>query len=62
MSDAIKEGDTVRLKSGGPLMTAASVAPEGVNCEWFDEKIKHNSSSLKPRPCQRMTAALPAFP
>ena len=43
MSD-IKEGDKVRLKSGGPTMMVDSVG-EGwaggglrVYCEWFDEK------------------------
>jgi len=39
MSDEIKPGSVVQLKSGGPLMTVASVNEEaGVRlayCEWF---------------------------
>ena len=30
-------GDTVRLKSGGPLMTVASIAGHNCTCTWFNE-------------------------
>lgn len=42
MSDKaeIKSGDTVKLKSGGPLMTAGKAVPpisddEVITCHWF---------------------------
>ena len=35
-----KVGDTVRLKSGGPLMTVIDLDGERVRCQWFDEKNK----------------------
>ena len=28
-------GDTVQLKSGGPIMTIEGVDEKGVNCVWF---------------------------
>ena len=36
----IKVGSTVKLKSGGPLMTVTSISDERVMCMWFaDEKF-----------------------
>lgn len=44
MSEEIKVGDVVRLKSGGPNMTVNHIGPQydggedRVWCEWFNEK------------------------
>ena len=38
MADAIKPGDIVMLKSGGPDMTVAWIADNEAYCEWFDSK------------------------
>lgn len=42
MAQAFQPGDTVRLKSGGPVMTVQSYDdPTGrVNCTWFAEVKK----------------------
>ena len=48
MSDEFKEGDTVRLKSGGPVMTINKMAVHkhsgklNAVCKWFDgDKVRH---------------------
>jgi len=33
---AIKVGDVVALKSGGPSMTVAEVGEYDMKCQWFD--------------------------
>ena len=44
MTEEIKPGDVIQLKSGGPLMTASSVGEAHMTgdmtvwCEWFDDK------------------------
>ena len=37
MSDAIKAGDRVRLKSGGPELTVKNMSDDGkfARCQWF---------------------------
>ena len=34
----LKTGDTVRLKSGGPIMTIGGEMPGGWKCHWFNGK------------------------
>ena len=40
-----KRGDTVKLKSGGPVMTVASADKEDqVTCQWFDgQKLEQST-------------------
>jgi len=47
MEQTISEGDTVRLKSGGPLMTATAVTGENITCEWFDTQDQAQSRTFK---------------
>lgn len=48
MAQQFKPGDTVKLKSGGPLMTVIAygsyLAVEGYKCKWFDDKHKLTES------------------
>lgn len=37
MSNAFVPGQTVKLKSGGPLITVSAVNDGDVTCEWFDK-------------------------
>ena len=54
MSESFKPGDTVRLKSGGPLMTISWINESNkyVGCEWFEGKniksfeFKHTSLKI----------------
>ncbi|MFA5849925.1 MAG: DUF2158 domain-containing protein [Bacteroidales bacterium] len=51
-----KVGDTVKLKSGGPIMTINEINGNEISCQWFDKKevkgitlskevLKHDSAS-----------------
>ena len=42
-NQALKMGDTVELKSGGPPMTIADYAGKWFKCQWFvEEKLEEN--------------------
>ena len=43
MDDQIKEGSTVCLNSGGPVMTVIRVAGDKVICTWFDGSQVQNA-------------------
>lgn len=48
MTDKIKKGDVVKLKSGGPAMTVYDVGnhlgTESAFCTWFENKTKHDDA------------------
>ncbi len=45
MADAkFKDGDRVKLKSGGPMMTVSNVSEDKIECSWFvDGNVQHDS-------------------
>ena len=46
MNNSFSPGDVVQMKSGGPVMTVVSTDGDQVECHWFDEKNKPQSSSF----------------
>jgi uncharacterized protein YodC (DUF2158 family) len=46
MAEQFKPGDTVKLKSGGPLMTIQSITGDEAWCEWFNAKEERQSGSF----------------
>lgn len=42
-----KIGDTVKLKSGGPLMTINAISDNEISCQWFLDK-KLNEAKFVP--------------
>lgn len=44
---SISQGDVVKLKSGGPLMTVSIINGEEVYCEWFDSQGKYMSQAFR---------------
>lgn len=47
METQFKEGDIVVLKSGSDLMTVQSVGGDLIECVWFDQQGKLQSSKFK---------------
>jgi len=47
MSEAICAGDTVKLKSGSPLMVVLEVTDSGCLCQWFDDKNNPMEQNFK---------------
>jgi uncharacterized protein YodC (DUF2158 family) len=47
MAHNFKVGETVKLNSGGPLMTVDSINGEDIYCEWFDDKGQHQGRTFK---------------
>lgn len=44
-----KVGDTVRLRSGGPVLTVVEIGKNGwLACTWFDSDKKANHHSYPP--------------
>jgi uncharacterized protein YodC (DUF2158 family) len=42
-------GDTVQLKSGGPIMTIVKLTLKQVTCTWFDEHNTLQAATTFPR-------------
>lgn len=47
MADKFEVGQTVRLKSGGPLMTINSINGDEIWCEWFNDKNQPQARAFK---------------
>ena len=59
MSEALKPGDTVQLKSGGPVMTVQSEAAEGyLVCAWFNSSGEHKKEVFAERLAPYSTSPL----
>jgi len=43
---SLQHGDLVRLRSGGPLMTVASIRGNQVDCFWTDGEGQSNAESF----------------
>ena len=48
MADEIKEGTTVQLKSGGPIMTVVGFKNALAICTWFDASGKRGDAAYPP--------------
>lgn len=57
---AFKIGDTVKLKSGGEVMTVEAVAQDAISCVWFNSK-KIERSSFTPETLQKYEESFSIF-
>jgi uncharacterized protein YodC (DUF2158 family) len=48
-----KVGDTVQLKSGGPVMTINKIINTHIHCSWFDGKNVLNHGVFDPNALQK---------
>jgi uncharacterized protein YodC (DUF2158 family) len=48
MATTLKVGDTVKLKSGGPLMTITLIELNTVYCSWFNDKNELKYGQFSP--------------
>jgi uncharacterized protein YodC (DUF2158 family) len=46
MSEALRPGSVVRLKSGGPQMTVGEIDGQYVKVDWFDRDKKHQTAKF----------------
>lgn len=60
MADVFKKGDTVRLKSGGPILTVSNTGEHldefTIWCIWF-EKTKRFEETFPPETLQKVSTA-----
>ncbi|TGD82479.1 YodC family protein [Hymenobacter wooponensis] len=50
-------GDTVQLKSGGPVMTIVKLTLKQVTCTWFDEQNQLQAPTTFPRDAVKPAAS-----
>ena len=46
MTEQFKPGETVQLKSGGPLMTIQTITDDIADCDWFDNKNEPHTKAF----------------
>ena len=55
-TEQIREGDLVKLKSGGPMMTVTGTREGGyLLCEWFDDKGTAQFATFQPHALRKVS-------